>query len=182
MKRRLLSLAIILIGFNVSGCAFWPKYLETPEGSKYHLCTDLPIFYVLKNVNPVNVNAVIDAADYWNVVLGRHVFDYRGVDNSAIPRYDLLVIEETNLKDACGQAYHNPWSNGCPTSLNVKLDYFCAKSPGLTETLVRHELGHILGLADSDNPFHLMNGDIHSHDQHPWDARSDEIEKLKEFY
>jgi len=165
-----------------------PAYLRTKTGKIKHLC-NAPIFYAYDNtVDPSHMRAIEDGMDYWNVVLGTRMFLYGGTDISAKnSSRDLLIFSEVkDLKGHCGIAFiHSKGASGCTSSMNIVLDKDCM-DPLRAETLVRHEVGHILGLANTDNPEHLMMINVLEHFKigatEPIEADDSEIEAIKELY
>lgn len=155
---------------------------------------EAPLFYVLRDVAPENVEPIIDAADYWNVVLGERVFMYGGVDKDKDiePSPHILVITQLEklINNSCGWAYSGTAANGCINHPTILFRTGCMDNKARTETLARHEFGHILGLDNSDNPTHIMYRSASSKHNYwvvekkatAYEASDSEVEKLKEMY
>ncbi len=184
----MLVLASLVI---TASCSWAPRYTLNKQGSVKRLC-DAPVFYVLRNVEGRNIEPIIAAADYWNDALGKRMFIYGGEDLSGeieSTPHMLTITQLDILPDACGWAHRTTRENGCVKEPYVILKTSCMKDSKWTETLARHELGHILGLKDSDGPTHLMNTSaLENHKFYvatptePVNACESEIEKLKEIY
>jgi len=180
-----LSLAITI------SCSWLPRYRIGLNGQVRRMC-DVPIFYVLNNVDEKNVESIVDAADYWNVALGKKLFIYGGQNKSEVKptAHTMVIAQLDNLGASCGLAVVNSGKDGCVIAPRITLKSSCMKDKATTESLVRHELGHVLGLRNSDNPLHLMHAfalerhmvTIRDNRTEPIDATDSEIKKLREIY
>jgi len=194
----------VLFTTIVFSCSWIPRHYVNRNDKVVRVC-EFPIYYVLKNVSDENIKSVTNGADYWNGILGKSKFVYKGkytkTKVSSFVRF--LVIEqfdklpnrdedddEDEDESICGLAYANSSSSGCVEKPNIDLKSKCMKNSLEAETLVRHELGHIIGLDDSDNPMHLMYFEVLferesfmiTPENLPVNATESEIDKVRELY
>jgi len=192
VKSAIVKMLVLLSLVITLSCSWVPQYQRNKQGKIERQC-EVPIFYVLRNMEGKNFEPIIDAADYWNVALRKRVFIYGGeyVEDVTEASAHLLVISQLEVipDNACGWAHTITKANGCVKSSVILLNQQCMKDVKWTETLARHEMGHILGLRNNDNPWHLMNGATMERHKYyvstptePVDARESEINALKEIY
>lgn len=170
-------LVLCILTIIIDSCSYSVRYLRDDNLQIRQIC-NAPIYYSVDS-GVKHRESVIDAADYWNVVLGKQLFVYDGTSHSA--PVVISQIESFDNND-CGRAKIYSQTNGCLIFSQIDLKKKCLRNKRVAETLARHELGHILGLSNNDNPFHLMCEDVLLEKNHPIPASKSEIKALKEIY
>jgi hypothetical protein len=171
--------AMLLVGCVAS------RYNVTYKAGKeveIHQC-NLPILVGFAGLSDEDVAVIQSALSFWESNAGQPLFfDSGQADNAltdnllvfsnATKAYygDDLATTETRTKDECIQA--------AKITFNYALSSF---SPWRQEFIVRHEIGHALGLDDAGRPNNMMYNHIGDH--FDAEALSDsELRALRRYY
>jgi len=162
-----------------------------PNNTSAKQC-ELPRFIVAsRDMGPEAANLLCKAGDYWNQALGKRVFMCLGMQSNEIIEMIQTVVIQTHWADqaefssghvAANYAGYVDMRNGCLLHAVIRVGDSYIGDWEVVETLLRHELGHALGLTDSITFGRLMLGGLDDQQQHPQDAAPEEIEALKELY
>ena len=131
--------------------------------------------------------ATINAFDYFNKILGRRAFihvgdlDYRRGDAEA-GAFITVSVREINKN---GASTNVKYREECITKADVEIN-----SPSLNltqdeiESIVRHEVGHILGMQHNPDLDSLMYRyvDMSLFGKHPKDLMDKEVKALRDYY
>jgi hypothetical protein len=198
-------LAIVFLLVSIS-CAH-NVYLQNDQGNTFKRCGSQDLFIVSSDFSRESQQAVYNGFSYWNDVLNYKAFTYAGplkdYDNIGIisirPGYfDSYSAPFGNTRDIYGNRYNaiTAWGSdycvknnmrflesGCLFGAEIVIKNECLNNePEVVETLVRHAIGNILGLANQVKPGTLMDFRMQPEAQHPIDASDESIEAVKTLY
>jgi len=169
-------------------------YFENPkakaDSDKIVRQCSLPVFIASdQNLTALRADMVGSAATHWNHSVGMDLFMDLGILDWASREpndaFILVSVEETvEMKDKlCGITRFGWDQKGCMHFVSIHVNPKCLKKGNeIFETIVRHELGHVLGLTHVDDFTKLMNHSIEETLQHPVDVSQEEIERVKNLY
>jgi hypothetical protein len=152
----------------------------------------MPIIYTVPADTPEELHdIIIDEVEYWNRVMGKKIFyntDNMGYSMGSTYLYGVYTIgtvpELTGSSwrtKTCGKTKYDH-RNNCFISVRTEIDIKCTEDPNLLRTIVRHEVGHALGLCDRTDITGIMRSSVSKTEHHPLDVTEDEIEALKKLY
>jgi len=150
---------------------------------------DMPLLTAVSmGASPEQRAATLAAFDYWNDATGKTLFVDIGADHGlemsdATAGKFLTVRFEEFEGTANARAYYRTALNGCLVNVRIVVNPSGLDDTKLLETVLRHEIGHALGLRDQriDNS-RLMYYSIDRTRQHPIDATDVEIEQVQRLY
>ena len=157
----------------------------------------LPIgFAIAEDSDPRFEQLIKDSVLYWNVAIGYEVFvdyghtGYTLQDPEAVAVVMLGAVSDIESSDSnrqnnvmpCGRASQGVTIDGCVAKASVEINTGCTERTDILQTIVRHEMGHILGLRDDIDFTTLMSYKIEGTVQHPVDANVGEVLKIKQLY
>jgi len=178
------------------------------DGKPYRICEKT--IYAIAPDTPIELHQPIkDSADYWNSILGYEIFLYAGDVGTMLSKMAgdrKLTAEDYSVdskylkgvlaiglvdhignrsKSKCGRlrGRFNSTSK-CATKNSIIISRSCEgwEDVDSFETIVRHEMGHLLGLGDSADFTALMSRNIEPTMQHPVDANNIEIKAVRQLY
>lgn len=144
------------------------------------------------DVTALRADRVTSALKHWNEVTDTEFFFDLGYleewkDLPDMPMDGFVVIrikEDEEMRDGlCGLTYFAWDVKGCIKASLIHINPRCLKhGDDIFETIVRHELGHLLGLTHVNDFTKLMNPKIEETLQHPVDVSSEEAILIKRLY
>jgi len=149
--------------------------------------------FVAENTSPEFSRQISEAVRYWNSALDHEMFlnsgtfgestsySFGSVYISVVP--DLQKTSDNVERQArpCGRMF--PHIDGdCISAAVILINKSCPVSTNMFQTIIRHELGHTLGLVDVDGGNSLMNWKVNVLEIHPANANEVEIKTLKRKY
>jgi len=156
------------------------------------------VMYAISAETPVEFHDVIvNGVEYWNEILDpQNMLVFAGpvewsVDSpylggflaiGVVPTLERTYWHRSNNKQPCGRTYMKYSKDNCIARAKIKLNLECAEDMDEFETIVRHEIGHILGLSDNVDFTSLMSHNIERTMQHPVDANDEEIKAVRALY
>ena len=163
-----MKLSILLILSMMFGCARPPPielYRKIGNNSYTHQC-DLPIFYGMDKSVPEELKPVIiKAFDYWDSLFKYNLFFYIGdnLDEEIVDSEAMVVVkivEEKDSFDKSGATTHISAIyniKGCMPNPRIEVkNRILIFNDNSVETVLRHEIGHVLGFIDSQYEEDLM--------------------------
>ena len=185
--------SILLFSILFNGCAATSPYLLDKNELQIHQCS-LPVLYgVTEDTEKVFRGPIYKAFNYWNTVIERKVFINFGtipwrvhspytrgfIPVSVLSRNDPWISD----LESCGKTLLSYDINRCITSAKIAIVGECIKSLDRLNSMVRHEIGHVLGLNNkSSHTPYLMNKNVERSVQHPVDASEEEIKAVRRLY
>lgn len=136
-----------------------------------------------------------DQIAHWNAAAGRQLLLWAGTVNidldDYVPRNVILVGLRAGLADeraerspagrrSCGITGYSSTSIGCFLRTQIEIEPDCARRPDLLATILRHELGHALGLGHGDGG--LMVRAYDSGTRHPVPVAPGEVRAVLDLY
>ena len=189
----LVAFGLILFILSVTtSCAHNP-YIKSDMGQHARQCLlPVPVGIVEGTPEPL-ANAIRDAMKYWNSVDSRKYFISLGevpwgasnpMTNGFVPVQVVPTDSLWNLGiGTCGNAQLIiKQASGCISRAKILIADRCTGPIEHFETIVRHELGHVLGLKDSVDFTSLMSHAVEPTMQHPVDANLQEKLALAAMY
>jgi hypothetical protein len=187
----LLGVAFVIIITSLFGCAHTGAFDATPVlrnslGEGYRICRARGVLsYKLEGAfaSTEALNSIRAAAEYWNslVEVERPLFVESTTQNAD------LVIKVDGVRPA-GVNYTalgstSVSSGRCRASGEVWLSVLETGDASYFESIVRHELGHVLGLDHTVYSPDLMNGIMEPPGiLHPLDVSRENVESLRRLY
>lgn len=168
-------------------------YIKTSDDKPIKQCI-IPIGFAIAEDTPDELKQHLrDGVMYWNEALGsKMLVDFGSTGFTLESPYTdgfLMVGVVSNLKQkdlsgihACGRTTMSYMADGCITKSKVRIDLSCIEDEDKLITIVRHEIGHVLGLSDTSDFTALMSGRLERTMQHPVDATGEEISAVKKLY
>jgi len=185
------TLALVVL---CTSCAYSQPYLRTPEGRVEHQCTPPALVGVSPEFSIEQRDAIQRAVEYWNYAIGAHVLASLGDVPFTSPAAEtggfvLVYLSDGEYAFRRGvpvngvARMHIHKKTGCIVISSIEMARAALDDIGMFETMIRHELGHVLGLRDTYlDTSRLMNHRIDTSRQHPMDARQSEIDALRKIY
>lgn len=178
-----------LVLLLLAACGPTSLYLRGPKGPTRQCSLPVPIG-ISHNVPEKYRPAILKAQKFWNEALGSKVFFDMGVVPYApddLEAGGLFVVgypnnyksatEENVARAFIRQNYHSCITGGF-VSIIKPLEEQDAE---MIDLAFKHELGHLLGLADIGVDGYLMSGRI-TRKNRPTSLSAEELEALKLFY
>ena len=172
----------LLLIMLLNGCVHIRRndlYLDAFNASRQeyldlHQC-NLPIPVAFKGLSAVEKFQVIDGFNFWSTLAGQTLF----VESTA-PRLIISNYTEPYYGRTAAWATNYWDENGCIVASKIDFMYPLADLGEWHGSFVaKHELGHVLGLDDSDDRWHIMYRYV---DIHTGQAAESEISALKKYY
>jgi hypothetical protein len=170
--------------------------LKTKKGMALRRCDPVVLFLFSSNLPEKHIEATRDSFRYWNEALEKDFFFDIGIINedpshfsrSTAEGVDYLVVgtakvERFRKETTYAIASYISEKSGCMTNsmilfneeyLDIDMDKF--------KSIMRHEIGHILGLAHTEEEERLMLHYIPNEGPHPMEASKEEILYLRKLY
>src|SRR3990167_1452531 len=124
-----------------------PQNGPSPQSIRWRQCA-LPAWIILDDGLSTFEPAVVAAIKEWNDTTGIKLFVYGGVsdvDNEDLPA-PFFTITQNDLGNDCGHTkLYGHEGNLCIWSAKIEFSNNCFDS---FSNIIKHELGHLLGLAD----------------------------------
>jgi hypothetical protein len=158
------------------------------------LC-DAPTFYVYPTaIDPAQLEFVKAGFEYWNEALSTRLFIDGGAVGDALEVSEgyilvqfvseIVIEEESRL--VCGNvpSYSVNMLNGCVSHQSIQISTACENkgSDAGMASVVRHEIGHAMGLSHSAFEADLMFEAASINVSFPKSLSDAELEELKEVY
>ena len=176
----------------LQGCAQFSRsafYQDTYSSAQQryvnlHQCISLVIVGYSNNLAPEQLALIRDAEDFWTNHTTRLVFVESEVLGDSGPA-DIYLTNNTQpyYQDARGKTHLEFDASGCITKTTITFYDLDSLPDWKQRWVVRHELGHALGLQDSNNVYNLSVM-YYKLDQvvDPDYLNPSELEALKEYY
>jgi hypothetical protein len=176
---------IILFFIFISNCCYNNKIIINKLKRKnvsLRVCNSFNV--AISNIFDLFIiEDILNAIEYWNFVLEKEVFIFNNGDFKNVIFINLDDTRDKENPSRIGYIFIDSDINGCVFSTVMKVDKnIVAKRPYSAESIIRHELGHFLGLAHTkDNKtINVMNSIIiRNKKYHPLKANKKQIEYLK---
>ena len=151
-------------------------------------CTDQITVHSSETIPDEFLKPIDSSIEYWNLSLVKRLLIniQRLVDESSNPTIIILTMPKDLAKINKQPAAVTFIKYMEPNCINQVTIYINETSYGLDikmfESVVRHELGHALGLEDSSDFNNLMFHTIDPLKKHPATLSNDELKKVKNIY
>lgn len=148
-----------------------------------------PITYkIANNVQALYYKPIQDGIEYWNYVLGQQIFVFGGFFTAGFESTDEFLpvyLTYFPLNGICGVTSFkvDDAETACMSKTRIDLvahSLVTCVMWGKLESVVRHEAAHALGLEHTEEPGFLMSPSLDHTQEHPMEATSWEILKLRE--
>ena len=150
-----------------------------PQSMRWRQCS-LPAWIILDDGLSTYEPVVIAAIKDWNDSTQTKLFTYGGVsdvDNVDVPA-PFFTITQNDLGNKCGHTkLYGHEGNMCVWSAKIEFSFGCFDSFSNT---IRHEFGHLLGLADVRDAEY--NGIMYFHVRQAAFISKEEAEMVRSFY
>lgn len=181
---------VVLFFFLTSACSY--RVMKVGEDGTYkRLCTKVvPMGYIIDPHVDTNVTAVQMANDvrrafnFWNKELGKEFFRELKIYNPEGWVPGLVIVKLTDEADMNGRETLRGYTKfagdcvsvyssiGCALGaiMSISDTYYDENNPnkrGMTESIVRHEIGHLVGFTHDNDFTRLMHYRIDRDMQHP---------------
>ena len=150
--KNILILFLLLLAY---GCAASLRNViplkQCSESVKYKISSS--IYY--------DDSMIFDSFEYWNGLLNKKFFIYDGkitneqyYQDNKDGKDDYVFVFLDPRRDEkvryCGLTHYNNHINGCLSNVSIEMKSQCFIEAGLSfESVLRHEIGHVLGLPNS---------------------------------
>jgi hypothetical protein len=163
------SLITVLL---LASCAAQPKVSP-------HFCTPLTYSVTTNNqLTPVLKRMINNAVFYWNTEASTNLLNQNEGKNTV----EFKVVKQQRLslfnRQAAAQVILYTREQ-CVVRAKVKLGNFYVSDPLIFQTIVRHEIGHIMGFLDSPNFTDLMSYMLYESLDHPRPLSPSELLELQ---
>jgi predicted Zn-dependent protease len=175
-----------------TSCIHNPYMMNKTTGLPLIQCS-LPQMVIVASDIPIEHHISIQSAiDYWNTTLGSRVLIFAGTAEEFTSKteehYPLIFISQwpdKRSEEPDDRGIEIPYTNEQDTCLiGNRISYFLKRIFGAAqlETIIRHELGHALGLAHNPNKETLMYHEIEDNINETLDIEQREVCALKNIY
>lgn len=167
--------------------------LQSKTSLSGHQCVIPTHVGIATGATQAEVKIINQAISYWNnTSKQRQYFFNLGTISSEVESYAFTSIQIVDqltkqtiggIKQVCGDSYlliNN--TTGCINKVIIRISKQCTKDSGILETVVRHELGHALGLADTNDFTKLMFHNTEPTVQHPVNVSWSNLMTLESMY
>jgi hypothetical protein len=136
---------------------------------------EIPITISFVDLSDEDANQARKSLNLWESYAGKKLFVEDYPARVLVMNYDGIYYGET------AALTHNEWDrNGCIFASTITLNLPLGSLNALQgQFILAHEIGHVLGFADSDDKFHLMYGNVGLNVDRP---SASEIEALRRMY
>lgn len=182
--------SLILLAVLAAGCGLHKPYLRTDTNKPARQC-HLPVLVGISQGTPDELIVSINSAvDYWNDVIPGLFFNYGELPLTANERDAFTIIQIVPSESlwsefwgTCGETkvIMNNYT-GCIKYTDIQIADKCTDPPEMFESVVRHELGHVLGLNESIDDRSIMSPGYSARTKHPARANEEQIQTLRGFY
>jgi len=180
------SCKILLL--SLVGCFGAPYFIHPETGIAARQC-DLPQFAGVSPSIPIRLHASVRGAfEYWNEAIGKQIFLYVGeqpweYDSEEYGGITIVSGEENYPRKSLAYASMEWMPDGCIKIANIVVNPKAFdRDMASFNTLMRHEIGHLLGLRHRDLFTEIMNPKASITPREPQSASQEEIRLLKELY
>lgn len=163
-------------------------YLKNNSGSVFKQCVTPDIYIISPKFSDKQVSAIKSGFDHWNKSLNKKMFVYGGtVELNPVPISLIYIDKEYFIYDISPDRSVRSMlkflESGCLVGARITIkDSYFINDYNIFETIIRHSVGNLLGLANQVKPGTLMDYRIQKESQHPIDANNDEINAIKNLY
>ena len=189
MKR---FLGIVIAILSICSCSYGDHYLNrTITGKIVRQCNFPVAFGITKNVPEEYRESIRKGFKYWNDEFQESIFfDFGDIDWSWGPQstetdgflaVGIVSDEDFPSPEACAVASIRH-KYDCYTVVKIFLRKRCMKDSEKIQTIIRHEAGHVLGLAHFPARWSLMYSKALSNEFHPVSATSRELLEIWNLY
>lgn len=180
---------LIIINVFMVGCASSPPYFVHPKTGAFARQCDLPQFVGASPSVPPRLRPMVrDSFLYWNEAVGKRFFVYTDdvdweFDDKKYGGVIVVSVDPSYKRSSAANTNIRWLGNGCmkdsfitvnPKSVDMTTDAF--------QTLMRHEVGHLLGLRHRDLFTELMSPTTDTTFWKPQNASEEEIRLVRELY
>ena len=183
MRKLLVSLMMIGLGLSLQGCGAQQSpqdscnFVENSDQQRVSWGSRVPvILYIDGSVPTQYYGAIQNAADTWNKALGRELIKIGGLTASNGPAQDgtnIIYFLDTWESDRSNEQARTTvyWSSNRIYEADIRVnqkdfDFFWGDDPVANrvdvQSLVLHEMGHLLGLAHDTTPKSVMAASLPS--------------------
>lgn len=145
----------------------------------------LPVFIASKNLQQNQQERTNSAIKHWNESVGINVFfdlgDVAWAEIEQNQGFVLISISENLRSSALATTNIIINSKKCIQSAKIYINSnYSNYNIDVFETIIRHELGHVLGFYHTSDFTKLMYSNIENSVQHPVDVSEEEIRELRQ--
>lgn len=174
----------LFIFLLLSGCAPASVIRIDSGGAPLKLCNSHILVVIDPEIPDTQAVIIRDAASYWNETVGHTIFlgpdtIIGSDDRSAV----LIRTAETSKHSVAGVTTEYYAAKGCIISAGVRIrPNILNGDHDIFESVIRHELGHVLGLGHSDIFTDLMAPSVETSNGQPIDASDRECAAARSLY